>query len=675
MDESPRRWVRRVTALSLVLATLAVYAGVRHAQFITYDDPMYVAENVHVRGGVTWSAIAWALRSGYAANWHPLTWVSHMLDVELWAFDPRGHHATSLVLHAANSVLLLVVLERMTRAFWPSAMVAALFALHPTHVESVAWIAERKDVLSTFFLMLTLLAYRHYTQRPGRARYGLTLALFALGLMAKPMLVTLPFALLLLDYWPLERMRAGQLGRLVREKIPFFALALLASIATFVAQKSSGAVASVKVVDTPTRLSNALLSYVRYIAKTLWPTDLAIYYPHTNRLQPALAAGALALLALITWFAVRERVRRPYLVCGWLWYLGTLVPVIGLVQVGSQAMADRYTYIPSIGLYVAAVWSAREWISQRASIAVSVATAILLALALTTRHQVEYWRNTRALFGHTLAITTDNAVANQCYGYSLLLDGETADAIGYLREALRLSPDFPDAHNNLGTALGSQGHVEEAIEQFHAALRTEPENSKTHYNLAFALGNAGRFAEALPEYQESLRLDPDQVEAHHKLALALGALGRIDEMVEHLRAALALRPGDVELCREIAVARIRQGKVEEGIAAYRELLRVDANDLDALNNIAWIRATHASAEHRNPVEAVQLAERARDLASQENAILFDTLAAAYASANRYDDAVKACEKAIALSDPKSSDAERFRGHLELFRAGKPFFNL
>ncbi|HEV8112844.1 MAG TPA: tetratricopeptide repeat protein [Planctomycetota bacterium] len=721
-------------AIVLALATAGAYAGILHAGFVNLDDPVYVVQNEHVRAGLTLDGLRWAFGTTDGANWHPLTWISHMLDVQLFGVEPAGHHATSVVLHVASALVLLLALDRLTRAFWPSALVAALFALHPLHVESVAWIAERKDVLSTFFWMLVLLAYARHVEAPSRVRLAVVVVVFALGLMSKPMLVTLPCVLLLLDHWPLARTARTSPARLVREKIPLFALSAAASLAAYLAQRTTGAVAPRDVLSLTVRASNALVSYLRYLGRTFWPVDLAAYYPHLKVVEVGPLLAAIVVLGAITWFALRERRRRPYLLVGWLWYLGTLVPVIGIVQVGAQAMADRYTYVPLVGVFVMLAWSIPR-------IAAWSAVPALAALALVTRHQVAYWKDTRTLFAHTLAVTVDNAIAEKCYGDALMAESDLDGAIAHLSEAVRLAPALVDAHNNLGAALGAKGRFEEALVQYRAELAARPRAAETLYNLGFALvslgrvdegiaayeqalaidpnlsdahaklgvalGTKSRFAEAethfraelrqtprsaelrydlgfalvnqgridegIAEYEEALAIDPDHFRAHSKLGIALGSKGKLPEALVHLRAALASHPDDVETRRWAAVTLTLSGEVEAAILEYEKLLEADPNDVEAMNPIAWIRATHAEAKHRDGKAAVALAERARDASPRPNAVLFETLAAAYAEAGRFDDAATACARAIELAKEggETKNAERFRSELELYRAGKP----
>ena len=468
-EDSMRQRPALILGIAITLLTLALYWRVQGHGFLHYDDYQYVVDNPHVRHGLTRQGVLWALTSGYASNWHPLTWLSHMLDCELYGLNPQGHHLNNLLLHIANALLLFRLLLRMTGALWRSAFVAALFALHPLHVESVAWVAERKDVLSTLFWMLTLGAYLRYRERPTGTRYLATLFLFALGLAAKPMLVTLPFVLLLLDCWPLGRMPSPRsLLPLVREKAPFFVLAALSSVITFWVQSHWGAV--VLSIPLKERLANALVSYVGYGAKMLWPVNLACFYPHPlDGLPLWQAAGALLLLAGVTVAVVRAGRRLPYLAVGWLWYLGTLVPVIGLVQVGAQAMADRYTYVPLIGLFVMLSWGAGSLAAKGPlpKIATAALSAALLAALLPlTWSQISHWKDSETLFAHALEVTDRNLLAHNNLGNALARQGRLEEAEFHLVEALRLRPDYAAAQNNLGILRLRQGRFEEAAGHF-----------------------------------------------------------------------------------------------------------------------------------------------------------------------------------------------------------------
>ena len=486
--------------LLLVIFALAVYWQVNGHEFVNYDDSLYVIENPQVKNGVDLNAVIWAFKSTHAANWHPLTWLSHMADVELYGLAPGAHHLTSVVFHIANSLLLFVVLRRMTGHLWQSAVVAALFALHPLHVESVAWVAERKDVLSTFFWLLTMLGYARYAERPGVARYLLVVGCFMLGLMTKPMLVTLPFVLLLLDYWPLRRVGIERFGEhqsgnlpcwrpllgLVWEKLPLFLLAIVSSVITFWAQKKGGAVGSMELYPLTSRVANALVSYVKYIGKTIWPVDLAAFYPHPGSLPAWQVVGAGVLLGLITVAALRSLRQRPWFIVGWLWFVGTLVPVIGLVQIGLQAMADRYTYIPLIGLFMIVAWGVSELIGgwqHKKKLLATAAIILLMVLSVVSWRQTTYWKNSVTLFQHALAVTENNYWMHNNLGFALTAQGRLDEAIAQYENALKINPVYEPAHLNLGIALISQGKVDQCIAYYQDVLRHRPDFAEVHHNL------------------------------------------------------------------------------------------------------------------------------------------------------------------------------------------------
>jgi tetratricopeptide (TPR) repeat protein len=482
--------------LLLALVTLVTFLPVTGHDFVRFDDPLYVTRNSQVQAGLTGEGLVWALTANVASNWHPLTLLSHMLDCQLYGMNPRGHHLTSLLLHVLNTVLLFEVLRRMTGSTWRSAAVAALFGLHPTHVESVAWVAERKDVLSGLFWILTMGAWHRYTQEPSRRRYLIVMLCLALGLLSKPMVVTLPAVLVLLDIWPLRR------GVRIKEKLPLFALSVASAVVTVVAQSYS--LASTEAFPVSHRLFNAVLSYVKYLWMTIAPHGLAVFYPMPltfSAWQVALAALLLAALTALAFLAVR---RAPYVTVGWLWYLGTLVPVIGLVQVGGQAMADRYTYLPSIGLFLIVAWG----LPERKTAMVAVAAAVL-ALAIGTRLQLRHWVDSEALFRHAAAVTERN----------------------YL------------AHLNLAQILAEQNRQAESLEQFRQALAIRPNMWQTHASRGNSLRRWGRPAEALPSLRRAVVLRPGDGKLHHSLAMALDDLGRTDEAIAELRKAVELSPG------------------------------------------------------------------------------------------------------------------------------------
>jgi hypothetical protein len=490
-DGARRAWL----SLGLAALTVVVFLPVRGHEFVSLDDNVYVRVNPNVADGATWRAVRWAFTSGYAANWHPLTWISHMFDVSLFGMDAGAHHVTSLVLHVANTLLLFDVLRRATDAPGRSAFVAALFAVHPLHVESVAWVAERKDVLSTLFLLLTLEAYVSWVRAPSVRRYALVLLAFAAGLMSKPMLVTLPFALLLLDAWPLRRMTdAAAARRLVVEKIPLFALAAASCVVTFAAQRAEGAVAGFETRPLMDRVVGAPVTYVVYIRKMLAPTDLAAMYAQARPYAAWTGAVAAAALALVTWIAVRQRRARPWFLVGWLWFLGTLVPVIGLVQVGMQSMADRYTYVPLVGLFVVVAWGGAELVDadRRRAVAAALATATVVACAVLARRQVEVWRDGETLWRHAVAVDPDNPAARNFLGSQMCFLERYDEAARQFREMIRLTPDSATAHNNLAFALRARGDLEGAAAEYREALRLKPDLAEASDDLRSVLTQLGR---------------------------------------------------------------------------------------------------------------------------------------------------------------------------------------
>jgi Flp pilus assembly protein TadD len=626
----------------LALAVAAVYWPVVGYGFVDYDDPEYVSVNPHVMAGLSWPGTVWAFTTFYAANWHPLTWLSYMLDAQLWGSQAGGYHATNVLFHAANTVLLFLLLKRITNAMWRSAFVAALFGLHPLHVESIAWVTERKDVLSTFFFMLTLGAYIRYAQtkrtlnspvlrssrtaeggQPSTLNYFLALFFFTLGLMSKPMLVTLPFVLLLLDFWPLGRVTSDKwrvtrlgisvpqlssLNRLLVEKAPFFVLSAGSCILTFLAQQSGKAVAAIATLPIEMRVQNAVIAYVTYLGKMLWPDKLAACYPFSP-VDTNLAVVPVFVLLLISAAVFVFRRQRPWLVTGWLWYLGMLVPVIGLVQVGSQSMADRYTYLPLIGVFIAITWLVAEitttWRYQRLVLAL-ISVSVLAACWELTAAQVRCWRNSETLARHALAVTTENEPMQLLLGSALIEQGKVEEAGQHFAEALRISPASFPALCDLALALDAQGRLEEAVATCRTVLKLQPREPKIHYILANTLSQQGNVAEAIAEYQTTLQIDPD-----HRLAL---------------------------------------------------------------NDLAWLLATAPDARFRNGAEAVRRAEQACRLTDYKLPLFVGTLAAAYAEAGRFDDAVKAAEQAIALAtaEKKEALANKNRELLKLYQAKQAY---
>ena len=556
---------------ALALGTLLLYAPTLTFDFINWDDPQYVINNSHLNGGLGWRGLAWCFQTGYGGNWIPLVWLSYMLDYQFHALNPAGYHATNVLLHAASAVLLFLILKRMTGTLWRSAMVAALFAWHPMHVESVAWIAERKDVLSTFFWMLTMWAYLNFTAKGGVGRYFLVLLFFALGLMAKPMLVTLPFVLLLLDWWPLSRFQtktpAGETIRetlacpvktcrqLILEKAPMLLLAVGSSLLTALLQSHVGAIAALGRLPLLPRLENALISYCRYIEKLIWPVDLSIMYPlHIARPISEIVA-VVVILAAISDVAIRFRKKFPYLMMGWLWYLGTLVPVIGIVQIGAQGMADRYTYIPSIGLFIMVCWGAFDLVQLRVSvfdnqilkshsqsILGGLCLATLVMCGFATSKQLQYWRNGGTLFSRALAIDPNNYGALNTYGLFLYEHGRSPEAILELRKAVQINPNGPTGHATLGYALYRAGGRDEAAAELRIALQLKPDDASSYFELGSILLDKKLPGEAAVQFALALQYDSDNPATHNLMGKALAMQGKLDEAREQYSEALRLNP-------------------------------------------------------------------------------------------------------------------------------------
>jgi tetratricopeptide (TPR) repeat protein len=629
---------------------LAVYLPSLRSDFLTFDDQHYETENPHVQPGLTIKGLVWAF-GFHAGNWHPLTWLSHMLDCQLYGLHPAGHHLTNVLLHTACTVLLFLVLSRMTAHLWPSAFVAALFGWHPLHVESVAWVAERKDVLSAFFFMLTLLAYANYAstlkgqgssvegrnaQSP-KVWYAVSLFLFALALMSKPMVVTLPFVLLLLDYWPLGRLQIA-LGPsdpvdnrtvstrspcplhwaeekrvfLLLEKLTFLVMAAITCVLTIKAQTQFHAVVSTAGLPITTRASHAVLSYAHYIGAMFLPGHLAVFYPYDTAASPAKIIAAGLMLGLISMAAAGFRRKRPYLLVGWLWFLGTLVPVIGLVQVGEQAWADRYTYLPLVGLFMAVVWLTATVFERRASVDTAtrgavekpglpantkvgrgVLTAQCIALftvgipLLTlTSLQLRYWKNTRTLFEHAAAVTHHNYMAITLLGSLSAKDGKPDEAIERYHIALGWKPDYPEAHFFLGNALDQQGKLDAAIAQYQQALWFKPIQEQTHIFLGAALFKQQKHDEAAGHYLAALKLNPESAVAHNNLARLLQTEGRLDEAVEHYSAALRSDPGMAQAHNNLGVLMLARGRTADGVRELREAVRLNPNDPEPEYNLA-----------------------------------------------------------------------------------------
>jgi tetratricopeptide (TPR) repeat protein len=774
------RWTVLGVCIFLAVIIWVVFGQTLRYGFVNFDDNDYVYDNPEVARGLTLKGIVWAFTHVHAFNWHPLTWISHMLDCQFYGLNPGGHHLTNILLHTTATILLFLVLRRMTGFLWRSAFVAAVFAIHPLRVESVAWVAERKDVLSGVFFMLTLGAYVRYARQPwSPARYGLVALLFALGLMSKPMLVTLPCVLLLLDYWPLNRLGGRRVPRRVLlEKLPLLGLVAVSCVATLFAQTE--AISSFEQISLPLRVGNALISYVTYLGQMFWPSGLAVLYPFPPNGGPHWEKIlAVVFLVSISAGVFVLRKTRPYLLVGWLWYLVMLTPVIGIVQVGSQARADRYTYLPQIGLYVLLTWAAADlcagWRYRRVLLG-GGSTIILAALIFFARTQTAYWRDSESLWTHTLACTSDNFTGHNNLGNARFQKGGVGDAIAQYRVALEINPDYADAYNNLGNALFQKGNVDEAIvhyqrsleinpdnaeahnnlglarfqkggvndaiAQYRMALQINPDSAKTCCNLGLALFQMGNVDEAISYYQKALEINPDNAEAHYNLGNALFQKGSVDEAIAHYQKALEIKPDNAKAHNNLgnalfhkgsvddaiahyqwalqinpdyadahnnlgnalfqkgsvdeAIAHfqralqinpdyadahynlgnafLQKGRMDEAIVHYQRALQINPNHLEVLNNLAWLLATAPQASLRNGNQAVELAQRANQLTGDRNPVVLGTLAAAYAEAGRFGDAIRSAQEAMKLAQAAGQQdmVAHLNSELKLYAAGLPF---
>jgi Flp pilus assembly protein TadD len=673
------------TVMVLILGTVLLYWPVRTFDFINWDDGLYVLNNEHINHGFSWLGLRWCFQIGYAGYWHPVTWISHMLDCELFGLHPGPPHMENVLLHAANSALLFLVLKRLTRTYWRSAMVAALFAWHPLRVESVAWIAERKDVLSALFWMLALWAYVLYVEKLSFANsntyYLLTLVFFALGLMAKPMIVTLPCVLLLLDWWPLGRFgpeAPHPYSRVIMEKLPFVLLAAGSSILTVIAQKQGGAVASLKFIPLETRVLNCLVSYLRYVEKLFWPSDLSVIYSFVFKLPLLEVVLAVIFLVAITAASASFWKRQPYLLVGWLWYLGVLFPVSGLVQAGGQSMADRFSYVPSIGIFIMICWAAHElthpWRKCREALTVFGAV-VLTACAMQTVAQVRYWRNSGTLFRHSLAIDPDNYIARSCYGCYLRDLGELEPARVECQRAIEICPVYMVGYTFLSGVLELQGKKEAAMAELRAALRIRPDFSGARCDLARLLFEKSLYPEAEDELEEGLKFDPTDSGLHLYLGHALVGEGKHEAAVDQFAESARLDPQDATTHFQWALALAAEHKFGQAIAQYRVALRVKPDFANALNNLAWLLSSSPDAELRNGSEAVQLALRACAITQTNEAIKIETLANACAEAGRFEEAVSWAERAreVALTHGQTNVAQQNLELQQLYRAHHAFY--
>jgi tetratricopeptide (TPR) repeat protein len=724
------RWLIPGLCLSIVAATWVVFGQTVHYEFVNFDDDIYVYENLRITSGLTLQGIRWAFSHSYCYYWAPLPALSHMLDCQLYGFSPGSHHLVSVLLHGATAVLLFLVFREMTGALWRSAFVAVVFAIHPLRVESVAWITERKDVLSGLFFVLTLGAYVSYVRNLGgkgsRARYLVVAFLFAMGLMSKPpSLVMLPLVLLLLDFWPLSRfgqpVSAGApaepirgkdsfsvLKGLVIEKIPLFALSAVSCAVTIltantvpVEQRSIGA-----------RLANAIVSYTAYLGQTFYPADLAVFYPFPASGIPSWKIlSSLVLLASVTVGVFVLRRSQRYLVVGWLWYLGMLIPMIGLIQVGAQARADRFTYLPQIGLLLLIAWAMGDLcasLRHRCAVLGAGALMAVAALMACAHLQASHWKNSESLWRHILACTSSNNVAHNNLGTALLQMGRVDEAAIHFQKALEVQPQYAEARNNLGNVFFQKGRVDEAVADyqraleinpklplarynlgvaflqkgrvseaaghFQGALQIEPDFVKAHYNLGITLVQLGRVSEAIGHYNKALEINPNYAEAEYNLGIALLQIGRLNEAVSHYNKALVINPNYVEAHNNLGTALVQLGRVSDALAHFQRAMEINPLNVEAQNNMALVLATFPEKRVRNGVKAVELAEHADQLTGNANASISATLAAAYAEAGQFPNAITTAERALRLATDQGNTAlaEAIRAQIRLYQSGFPY---
>lgn len=650
----------------IIIATILVYVGTFGNGFVHFDDTVYITENPHILNGLTPSAVGWAFTAFHASNWHPLTWLSHMLDVTLFGLSPAGHHAMGLLLHILTALMLFGFLRSVNASYLIAAFITALFALHPLHVESVAWASERKDVLSAFFWFATLWGYVWYTKKTSIVRYVVILVLFALGLMAKPMLVTLPLVLLLLDFWPLERFSGDRksMWRIVIEKIPLFMLVLTAVVFTIIAQQE--AIAPLERISIIERATNALVSYGIYLWEMFAPVALAVFYPLPKEPQFAIAIITVCLLAAITFFVIRNMRRHPFLFTGWFWYIITLIPVTGIVQVGAQAHADRYTYIPLTGIFIMIAWGMRTFLSRfktyQKNLVYGMAILLLVPLGIATYYQVRTWKDDVSLFTHAQAVTANNYVALNNLGLIYDQAGQTDMALELFTEALAIKPDFAEALNNLGNLMRKKGHVNEAITCFRRAVNANPRIAKIHSNLGVELAKMGNIEEARTHYLKAIELDsssvdaiynfgnllvqtgqfreavsyyrkasilaPDSCEIQNNLGLVLARTGHRDEAIAAYNRALAIKPDYAEAYNNLGILFTISGRTEDAITAYRKSLSLDTNDASAYNNLGFVLQLAGRFQ-----EAADLITKAQKLAPGDFRVLMNLSDAMKGSGN------------------------------------------
>ena len=685
--KSSQKHILLFVIAALVITTLIAYAPIRHNGFVNYDDSGYITENPNVRGGITRTSIVWAFTKPHSFMWHPLTTLSHMLDCQLFGLNPLGHHSVSVLIHIANALLLFLILTNVTGTTWASAFVAAVFALHPLQVESVAWAAERKTVLSGLFWLLTMAAYIRYARKPGFGRYMLLLFVFGLCIMTKPTVVTLPFVLLLLDYWPLERIRRGQSVTatsksaiwLIAEKVPLLAMSAALSVITIIAQKGGEAVISLDTIPLDTRIANMFSSYIKYIGKLVWPSDLAVFYPSSYPAIPKTTTAVYILLfILISAISIYAGRRRKYMAVGWLWFVGTLVPMIGLVQSGFQAMANRYMYISMVGLLIIIALAGKELIAKHPrlkTIAAIMGVISLSCLLVLTRMQVRHWQNSLTLFEYALKTTKNNPVIETYYGCALFYEaGRLDEAEKHLSNAVRLSPTYAKALSNLGRVYIMQGKTDEAISCFTNLLRQNENSADTHYDLALSLGMGKKYDEAIKHLAKTLEIEPNYPDADNKMGIALLATGKPDDSIRYFDEALRINKDKSEVYGNLGTAYMRLGKYGPGIYNFNKAVEQKPDSIVNLNRLAWALATVEDTSLRDANKAIDAARRACELTGNNDAEYLDTLAVTYAAAGRFEEAKATANKAlsIAKSSGREDLASEIQERIKLYETEQPY---
>jgi tetratricopeptide (TPR) repeat protein len=685
--------MKRSVGVCILLAaiTWAVFAQTVEYDFINYDDNSSVYENAEVTKGLSLHGIGWALTHSDAALWNPLSTISHMADCQMFGLKPGGHHFNNVLLHSLAVIVLFLVLKEMTGAFWRSAFVAAVFAIHPLRVESVAWVAERKDVLSGLFFMLTLAAYVRYIRRQTLRCYLFVALLFACGLMSKAVSVTVPFVLLLLDYWPLGRFDNSKIirstgdlwwnrlpipRRLVVEKVPLLLLSVGASVATLFAQER--AMSSLEKLPLLSRINNAFIAIIDYLWQTFWPTKLAVFYPYpANGPAPWQIVLSVTLLLAITASVFTLREKRPYLLTGWFWFVGMLVPNIGIVQAGSQARADRFTYLPHIGLCILVTWAVADmttgWRRRHFILGATAATAII-ALMFLAAAQTRYWRNSESLWIHTLPVNPQNPVAEGALGAALMTEGRIDEAITHFKKGLEIWPTDAGAHNNLGNALLGKRQLDEAIVHYGKAVELQPNNPMAYYNLGVAYFRKGNLDEAITDYKKAIEIQPDYPDGYGQLGNALLQKGEVDAAIASWKESLNTQPANVATRNNLAVVLAQHGRLREAIRHWQDNLEVDPGNIEAQNDLAWAFATSPDPTIRNAARAVNLAEGAVRSSTGKNPGILRTLAAAFAESGRFSDAIRVAEQAmlmagiggnVDLQNQIRNDVQLYRSHMPL----------